>query len=107
MKLFISAFSCAPSLGSERAVGWNGASEAHHLARLALADEIREICSLFGSPKRLPELSAGAIARAREFLFRARVAQSRGMEIHRRARRQPRGRDGTSPQKKPSFGIVT
>ena len=34
-----------------------------------------EICKLFASPTRLAELSAGAIARAREFLFPERVAQ--------------------------------
>jgi len=31
MKLLISAFSCAPNLGSEQAVGWNWATEAHRL----------------------------------------------------------------------------
>src|SRR5262252_1123671 len=31
MKLLISAFSCAPGLGSEQAVGWNWATEAHRL----------------------------------------------------------------------------
>jgi glycosyltransferase involved in cell wall biosynthesis len=34
-----------------------------------------EICNLFASPTRLAELSAGAIARAHEFLFPERVAQ--------------------------------
>jgi len=31
MKLLISAFSCAPKSGSEQAVGWNWATEAHRL----------------------------------------------------------------------------
>jgi glycosyltransferase involved in cell wall biosynthesis len=34
-----------------------------------------EICNLFASPTRLAELSAGAIARAHDFLFPQRVAQ--------------------------------
>jgi glycosyltransferase involved in cell wall biosynthesis len=31
MKLLISAYACAPSLGSDHAVGWNWATEAHRL----------------------------------------------------------------------------
>jgi hypothetical protein len=31
MKLLISAYACAPNLGSDHAVGWNWATEAHRL----------------------------------------------------------------------------
>jgi glycosyltransferase involved in cell wall biosynthesis len=102
MKLLISAFSCAPSLGSEQAVGWNWATEAHRLGhqvcvlvcpahRDAIAAGVREDAALKEMQWAFPELPYWPVEQGKEpkrsrtyNLLWQRAALRAARELHRK-----------------------